>query len=111
MIILFMDDDAATRSIGARLLRKRGNIVYEAENPTEALTIFTNHQEVDAAILDIQNNGDKTAGVNVARAIRRISVHVAIVLVSGAPKPLDADEFDYLSKPYEIDDVIRALAP
>jgi CheY-like chemotaxis protein len=91
--ILFMDDEAGVRHVGARLLRKRGHRVMEAADQREA--------EVAA------RNGD-IDGVRTARALNRINPLIRILLVSGGPRP--SDQFHFLSKPYEIDDVLRLLS-
>jgi PAS domain S-box-containing protein len=51
--ILFVDDDAALRTIAQRSLERRGYRVLLAENGQEAISTLTTHPEVRAVVLDL----------------------------------------------------------
>jgi CheY-like chemotaxis protein len=51
--ILFVDDDAALRTIAQRSLERRGYRVLLAENGQEAISVLTTHPEVRAVVLDL----------------------------------------------------------
>lgn len=106
MTILFMDDDDSTRMMGARLLRKRGHRVVEAADQREA-EVAARNADIDAAVLDVKG-AEADTGVRTARVLGRLNPLIRILLVSGGPRP--TDKFHFLSKPYEIDDVLRLLS-
>jgi DNA-binding response OmpR family regulator len=106
MIILVLDDDRSLKSMTAKSLRNKGHTVHEAESATWALHLMTSHPEIEAAILDVQADG-KNVGEPTARMIHRMNPHVAILLVSGAPRP--TDDFHFLAKPYDVTDLVNAL--
>jgi DNA-binding response OmpR family regulator len=106
MTVLFMDDDLATRMWGAKLLRKRGHRVVEAADQREA-EIAARNGDVDAAVLDVRGAHADT-GLRTARVLNRLNPLIRILLVSGGPRP--SEKFHFMSKPYEIDDVLRLLS-
>lgn len=101
-----MDDDKSIRTVGARLLRRRGHRVMEAADQREA-EVAARNGEIDAAVLDVRGERPDT-GVRTARALSKINPLIRILLVSGGPRP--SDEFHFLNKPYDIDDVLLLLS-
>ena len=106
MTILFMDDDAAARMTGARLLRMRGHRVIEAADQREA-EVAVRNADINAAVLDVQGAHNDT-GLRTALVLLRMNPLIRILLVSGGPRP--SDKFQFLSKPYETDDVLHLLS-
>ena len=115
--VLVVDDEAAVRSICARILRSRGYRVDEATCGKHALEIQRN-QEFDIAIVDLTMPG--IDGLETARRLRKIDPSLAVILCSGFadqpdenwPQPDIADAF--LHKPYrasELIELIRKVAP
>lgn len=107
MIILVMDDDRTLKSLTASALRRKGHIVHEAESATWAIHTLTSHPEIEAAVIDIMAAG-ANVGVPTAQHIRRLNPKVKIVLVSGMMSP--TNDFFFLPKPYEIDDIVNLFA-
>jgi ActR/RegA family two-component response regulator len=106
MTILFMEDDDSMRMIGARLLRKRGHRVMEAADQHEA-EVAARNADIDAAVLDVQG-AEADTGLRTARVLSRLNPLIRILLVSGGPRP--SDNFHFLRKPYDIDDVLHLLS-
>ncbi len=115
--VLVVDDEAAVRSICARILRSRGFSVDEATCGKHALEIQRN-QGFDVAIVDLTMPG--IDGLETARRLRKFDPSLAVILCSGFDdlrdeswsQPGIADAF--LHKPYrasELIELIRQVAP
>ena len=109
--ILIVDDEAAVRRLLRKCLEKEGFIISEASTGTEMHTIL-DAQSIDLVTLDITLEGED--GLDLARTIRAKS-KVPIIMVSGKGDLIDkvvgleigAD--DYISKPFELREVIARV--
>ncbi|MGE5500948.1 MAG: ActR/PrrA/RegA family redox response regulator transcription factor [Ignavibacteriales bacterium] len=110
--LLLLDDDAPLRNRLGRALEQRGFEVALAESVAQAL------QEVKAntpafAVLDMRL--DDGSGLQVVQAIRDARPEARVVMLTGygniatAVAAVKAGAVDYLSKPADADDVVRAL--
>lgn len=113
--LLFVDDEAMIRQAGQRIASYLGFEVLVASHGREALDVFAVHaSHIGAVILDVAM--PVMNGADCCRALRRLSPTLPIVLVSGHPKDhdiqslLDNDHTRYIRKPYDQDDLARALA-
>ena len=78
--VLLVEDDAPVRELIARALRANGFEVHPAASAEEALELEAT-RPVDLLVSDVTLAN--LSGLDVARAIRRRSPHVAAVLMSG----------------------------
>ncbi|HYG27935.1 MAG TPA: ActR/PrrA/RegA family redox response regulator transcription factor [Caulobacteraceae bacterium] len=110
--LLLLDDDAPLRNRLGRALEQRGFEVTLAEGVSQALA------EVKAAppafaVLDMRL--DDGSGLQVVQAIRDVRPEARVVMLTGygniatAVAAVKAGAVDYLSKPADADDVVRAL--
>ena len=110
--LLLLDDDAPLRNRLGRALEQRGFEVVLAEGVQQALA------EVKAAapafaVLDMRL--DDGSGLQVVQAIRDTRPDARVVMLTGygniatAVAAVKAGAVDYLSKPADADDVVRAL--
>ncbi len=110
--LLLLDDDAPLRTRLGRALEQRGFEVSLAGSVAEALA------EVKAgapayAVLDMRL--DDGSGLKVVQAIRDARPDARVVMLTGygniatAVAAVKAGAVDYLSKPADADDVVRAL--
>jgi two-component system, NtrC family, response regulator AtoC len=113
MKALVVDDDSLIRRNVAEVLRNDGWEVYEAESAEQAMEML--HRELWPLVFcDVRlskNNGDE--GYAVLRSFTAQQPEAQIVLMTGhgsAVGALDAvssGAYDYLMKPFEIEDVQR----
>ncbi len=116
--ILIVDDDRETCRFMADLLEKPGRQIETAYDPTTALALVRG-REFDLVISDINLNADRS-GLDILRAFRESSPRGHVLLISGfgtletAIDAVRAGAFDYISKPFDINEVKatveRALA-
>lgn len=102
---LVVDDDALTRDLLARALRKDGHEVVEASDGTEALA----HLEAgrfDLVVSDVQMA--RTGGLELLAELAKLAERPPVILVTGfaeAAAAMDAIALgaaDYLSKPVDL---------
>ncbi len=110
--ILLVDDDAALRCLGARVLSEAGYEVRGAAHPAEALAVAA-EQRVDVLVTDFempQMNGAEL----VAALLERDGRVPPSVLISGAVDlvlPSQQRLFTkLLSKPFTAEDLCKAVA-
>ena len=110
--VLFAEDDADTRELVQVLLTVAGFRVSVTSNPTEALHLAAN-KHFDALLLD--NWMQDVTGVELCRRIRSFDQLTPILFCSGAVAEGDIKEATlagaqgYISKPFDPDDLVRAL--
>jgi two-component system response regulator RegA len=110
--LLLLDDDAPLRNRLGRALEQRGFEVALAESVAQALAeVKTNTPAF--AVLDMRL--DDGSGLQVVQAIRDVRPDARVVMLTGygniatAVAAVKAGAVDYLSKPADADDVVRAL--
>jgi two-component system response regulator RegA len=110
--LLLLDDDAPLRNRLGRALEQRGFEVALAESVAQALAeVKTNTPAF--AVLDMRL--DDGSGLQVVQAIRDARPDARVVMLTGygniatAVAAVKAGAVDYLSKPADADDVVRAL--
>jgi DNA-binding NtrC family response regulator len=116
--ILIVDDDRDTCRFMADLLEKPGREIESAYDPESALTLVR-ERPFDLVISDINLNADRS-GLDILKAFRQSSPRGHVLLISGfgtletAIDAVRAGAFDYISKPFDINEVKatveRALA-
>ena len=110
--LLLLDDDQALRTRLGRALESRGFQVTTAGSVAEATEALRTHQPA-FAVLDMRL--DDGNGLKIVEAIRERRDDARIVMLTGygaiatAVAAVKAGAVDYLSKPADADDVVKAL--
>lgn len=110
--LLVMDDDGPLRQRLSRALENRGFLVKTAASVTEAMNII--HDRPPAfAVLDMRLNDGN--GLSVVEEMHNLRPDARVVMLTGygniatAVAAVKAGAADYLSKPADADDVMKAL--
>lgn len=117
---LVVDDDALTRKLMSRMLRRLGHHVLTAENGKLGLDLIRqSHEGVDGvpriAIVFLDNQMPQMSGVEVARATRAMRSNIYIAGCTGNALQEDQDEYRVagadvlIPKPVHQSSVIEAL--
>ena len=110
--LLLLDDDQALRTRLGRALEARGFEVTTAGSVSEATEVLRTYRPA-FAVLDMRL--DDGSGLKVVEAIRERREDSRIVMLTGygaiatAVAAVKAGAVDYLSKPADADDVVKAL--
>jgi PAS domain S-box-containing protein len=112
-IILFVDDDAALRTIAQRSLERRGYRVLLAENGQEAIGVLAAHPEVRAIVLDLAMPvmGGDIAGPK----MRSLRPDVPLILSSGYSESDALERIGqdvaaaFLEKPYRAEMLVAKI--
>lgn len=110
--LLLLDDDQALRTRMGRALEARGFQVTTAESVTEAMQLLRDKAPA-FAVLDMRLEDGN--GLKIVEAVREKREDARIVMVTGygaiatAVAAVKAGAVDYLSKPADADDVVKAL--
>ena len=112
--VLFVDDEAAVREIGMRLLETAGFEVVGAADGEEAVDYFREHaQEISCVLLDLTM--PKMGGEEAFEELRKIRDDVRIVVSSGfseqevAGRFADGGVFGFVQKPYKFDKLVAEV--
>jgi len=110
--VLYVEDEPITRSAVARMLKRRVEILYEAENGKEGLELFKQHRP-NIVISDIRM--PVLDGIEMSKAIKSLDKNSKIILTtahSDASILLDSIEVGvdkYLLKPLDMEVLYSAL--
>ena len=110
--LLLLDDDATLRNRLGRALASRGFDVRIEESVADTLTTVASHAPA-FAVLDMRL-GDGS-GLSIVETLRETRPDMRIVMLTGygniatAVAAVKAGAVDYLAKPADADDVVRAL--
>ena len=111
--ILVVDDERMIRWGLARALEEAGYQVDQAGGAKEALEIAL-REPTDAVLLDLKLPDG--SGIEVLRALRKHSPLLPVVMITahasieGAVEAVKEGAYDYLSKPFELEEVIQTVA-
>lgn len=110
--ILVIDDEAATRRLMEQALKKQGYEMLTASNGDEGLKKVM-EENPDIVLLDIQLPG--IDGINVLQKIREGNKDVIVIMATAmddlkvAVNAMRLGAYDYISKPFHIDDLILTV--
>jgi DNA-binding NtrC family response regulator len=110
--LLLVDDERAFGAVLAKRLTKRGFDVTLAYSGTQAIQTLR-AQEFDVAILDLKM--EDMDGIEVLKIFIKMDPELPVVMLTGHGSEQSAREgiacgaFDYLTKPYELDDLLEKL--
>jgi DNA-binding NtrC family response regulator len=108
--LLLVDDEEEFIAAIAERLRKRGFTAEYAFTGTEALNQLEKNNFIDVVILDIRL--PDLNGVDVLKKIKSKNPLVEVIIISGyaaidsAVESLKLGAFDYLEKPFDLNDLI-----
>ena len=116
--ILVVDDDAETLELLREILGEEGYRVVTSSSGEEALEV--GKQELFDVIISDMRLGTSLNGLDVLRTYKTIQPESEVILITAfgsmetAIEAVKAGAFDYISKPFKIDEVLlqvsRALA-
>ena len=110
--VLVVDDEKLIRWSIAQALEKAGHLVDQAETAAQALALVEK-EAPDLVLLDYQLP-DRT-GVEMMADLRKISPHVPVIMITahasvpGAVEAIKQGICDYISKPFEINELLQAV--
>ncbi len=110
--LLVLDDDLSLRTRLGRALEQRGFEPVAVGSVVEAMTAIASHAPA-FAVLDMRL--EDGSGLKVVEALRAARPEARIIMLTGygniatAVQAVKAGAVDYLSKPADADDVVRAL--
>jgi two-component system cell cycle sensor histidine kinase/response regulator CckA len=112
--VLFIDDEDLLRSSVAKLLRKKGFDVIEAEDGPAAIAAFAaDPAGIDLVLLDVTLPG--MSGSEVFDELFRMRRDVKVILCTAYSKETAMSEFGeriirgFIRKPYRVDDLVKVL--
>jgi two-component system nitrogen regulation response regulator GlnG len=111
--ILIVDDEEAVCWTLERALRREGHSVAVAPSAEEAF-IAAQKKRPDAVILDVRLPG--LDGLSALAELRRLTLDAPIVVVTAhgnldtAVRAVEGGAFDYLAKPFDLDQALDAVA-
>jgi DNA-binding NtrC family response regulator len=106
--VLVVDDEPSVRA-SVRTILEGTCTVLEAEGGAEALDLLRAH-DVDLVMLDQRMPGE--AGLDLLPRLKAIDSSIVVVLVSAvhevrtAVEALKRGAYDYLTKPFDVDDIV-----
>lgn len=106
--ILIVDDEQSMRDFLKILLHKEGHQVLTAKNAQIGLDIIRN-QQIDLVISDIRM--PVTSGLDLLEDIKEYDSDIPVILITAFASPDDAvlamknGAFDYISKPFNVDEI------
>ena len=110
--LLLADDDDVFRQQLGRALRSRGVLPWLANGYETAMQVAAK-TELDLALVDLKLGRDN--GLDLVRDLLRVAPAMRIVVLTGygsiatAVRAVRLGAFDYLAKPTDADDVMRAF--
>jgi DNA-binding NtrC family response regulator len=111
MRLLVVEDEVLIRLFVADLLRDAGYDVIEAVNGDEALDILKAGIPIDLVLSDVRMPG-ATDGLALLRFVRENLAGLPVIITSGHLEPdiaLAAGAAQFLSKPFRMDEALRAV--
>jgi two-component system response regulator AtoC len=110
--ILVVDDEASMRTNVVELLSREGYSVYEAVDGAEALKAVKSHP-LNLVLLDI--NLPKIDGITALKEIKKDFVDLPVIVFTAygtserAIEAMKAGAYDYLDKPFELDEFLLVV--
>ena len=111
--VLVVDDERSIRLTVAMLLRGEGHSVREAESVATAVTLIE-QEPFDLVVTDLRL-GNLEGGLEVLKAVKRKAPDTEVVFltafgsIASAVESVKLGAFDYLSKPFEPDDLVLVV--
>ncbi len=112
MRLLLADDEKDFVNILAKRLKRRNIDVAKAFSGAEAIRALRG-QEFDVALLDLKM--EDMDGIEVLKMLKIMDPHLAVIMLTGhgsveaAVQGSKLGAFDYLSKPYEFEELLKKI--
>jgi CheY-like chemotaxis protein len=108
--ILLVDDEERFARNLAKILERRGFTVSTAFNGAQALALLGPASPIGVVVLDVRM--PDMDGIETLRRIKQIDADIQVIMLTGHASLDDGTEavragaFDYLQKPYDIEDLV-----
>ena len=106
--MLVVEDDFLVRAVAVAHLQERGFSIVEAQTADEATAILENDRRIVAVFSDVQMPGSMD-GIALAQWLTRTCPSVKVLLTSGRMAPDRSTGFNFLAKPYTVEELEREL--
>ena len=109
-----IDDEQAICWALKRAMEQAGYSTITFSNAKDALTELTESSQLDAIMLDMRMPG--MDGLTAAAAFKKVRPRVPIIMMtafgdlSSAMEAMELDVFEYLTKPFDLADGLKAVA-
>ena len=110
--LLLVDDETGFVDVLSKRLAKRKIKVTNAYNGTDAIQALRKEQ-FDIAVLDLKM--DDMDGLEVLKIFKKMDPEMPVLMLTGhgseqaAREGIESGAFDYLTKPYELEDLIEKI--
>lgn len=110
--LLLVDDETGFVDVLSKRLARRKIKVTNAYSGTEAIQALRKEQ-FDVAVLDLKM--DDMDGLEVLRIFKKMDPEMPVIMLTGhgseqaAREGISSGAFDYLTKPYELEDLILKI--
>lgn len=111
--VLIVDDETVFAQNIAKILSKRGFQTELAADGLNALAVIGGQAAFDVVLLDVRMPG--LDGIQVLRRIRKMAPEVEVIVLTGQAtvengiEAVRAGAFDYLPKPFEINELVEKV--
>jgi DNA-binding NtrC family response regulator len=111
--ILLVDDEVSFVETMTKRLSKKGVHTFTAFNGREALELLAAGKDVDIVVLDIRMPGMN--GLEVLKEIKKQNPSIDVIILTGhstvdmAIKGMRLGAFDFLTKPCELEELIKII--
>lgn len=111
--ILIADDDASIRALLRTFLESEGYAISEARTGAEVLSLLSDGKGVDLLLMDLRM--PELNGMDILQRINEQELGVPVVLMTAygtsnvAIKAIQLGAYDYITKPFELEDVLVAI--
>jgi DNA-binding NtrC family response regulator len=111
--VLFVDDETAFVEAVARRLSRLGIAVEPALGGEDALRILGENADIDVVVLDIRMPG--MDGLQTLLEVKSLYRSIPVIILTGhgtvesAIKGMKLGAFDYLTKPCELETLVRRI--
>jgi len=108
--VLVVDDEASMREMLSIMLRKEGLEVSTAASGDKAIKMLKAGERYSTIITDLSMPGD-AGGLDVLRAVKELDTACQVIVITAYASPETAVEaikmgaYDYLTKPFKLDQV------
>ncbi len=110
--LLLVDDEVGYLEVLSKRLARRGFEVLTARSGAEAIRLLRHH-DADVAVLDLKMEG--MDGIELLRILRQILPELKVIMLTGhgseraARDGLAQGASDYLTKPIELEELVRCI--
>ena len=110
--LLLVDDEVGFVEVLSKRITRRGMAVTAASSGSEAIQVLR-RRDFDVAVLDLKM--EDMDGIEVLKIFKKMAPAMPVIMLTGHGSESSAREgiqfgaFDYLTKPYELEDLIRKI--